>query len=198
MSTRLKFKCNAPIEGITNIPLPRARMVSLSNNSSEWFSCAELLAQDIMSSNINILCIEQLENQVLEARFESRAAELSEPKNRLRLVHYACTTTKQQTRDVCKRGFTEDHWQSGILGHGVSSRTQAPQSALSFVLSIFGFIEVSRCLCLMTKTINLICLNCRQKLLTPLLCEYLLRNFMLNRFAIELSSWVLLPELLTC
>ena len=91
----------------------------LSRDSSEFAVCAEMLAFEALPSHVDITCIERLENPQLDARFESRVAELREPHRRLRLLHHACAATKSLTLDVCKRGFHEDHWQDGDFGRGV-------------------------------------------------------------------------------
>ena len=80
-------------------------------------------------AQISVSCIERVENPYLEAHFESRLAELREPHRRLRLLHYACTTSKSLTLDVCKRGFHEDLWQDGDFGRGVSASNAPVGSA---------------------------------------------------------------------
>ncbi len=106
--------------------LTKRRLVVLSRESSEFSSCADLLASEALPAQVAVTCIERVENPFLEAHFESRLAELREPHRRLRLLHHSCTATKSLTLDVVKRGFHEDLWQSGDFGRGVCNH-QPPQ-----------------------------------------------------------------------
>ena len=129
--SRTKIKCVGYVDPKKIPRLPKRRLVVLSRESSEFSSCAELLAQEAHPVQISVSCIERVENPLLEARFEARLAELREPHRRLRLLHHACAATKSLTLDVCKRGFHEDHWQDGDFGRGVRRAPALLSSASS-------------------------------------------------------------------